>query len=254
MNWRFPGSAGSTIDGGAWRVVLAAIPCHDHLDAIRLDDWRRLAQRLLRRKRIVPAEDFELEHDERILIAALAALPVLELGLDWYRGWTEILIYPGAFRRQCEYEDDAGVVHTSRRTLSGEAWLRGPLILSWDDVVADLEDPGVGSNVVIHECAHKLDMLRGGVDNGFPPLHAQMDPIEWSAILSAAYSDLRERLERALAVAIDPYAAESPGEFFAVLSEHFFVSPRLLDDAYPAVYRQLRAFYRQDPLSSRGKP
>ena len=48
---------------------------------------------------------------------------------------------------------------------------------------------------------------------------------------------------------IDPYAAESPAEFFAVMSEHFFETPRLLCNEYPAVYQQLQAFYRQDPLS-----
>jgi Mlc titration factor MtfA (ptsG expression regulator) len=48
---------------------------------------------------------------------------------------------------------------------------------------------------------------------------------------------------------IDPYACESPGEFFAVLSEVFFEIPDLLQAEYPAVYDQLRRFYRQDPAA-----
>jgi Mlc titration factor MtfA (ptsG expression regulator) len=48
---------------------------------------------------------------------------------------------------------------------------------------------------------------------------------------------------------IDPYGAESAGEFFAVASEAFFETPELLAPAYPAVYEQLRLFYRQDPLA-----
>jgi Mlc titration factor MtfA (ptsG expression regulator) len=48
---------------------------------------------------------------------------------------------------------------------------------------------------------------------------------------------------------IDDYALESPAEFFAVASEAFFEAPDLLEAAYPAVYRQLRDFYRQDPLA-----
>jgi hypothetical protein len=47
---------------------------------------------------------------------------------------------------------------------------------------------------------------------------------------------------------IDPYGAESPGEFFAVMSEAFFEIPDVLHDAYPELYRQLAAFYGQDPL------
>jgi Mlc titration factor MtfA (ptsG expression regulator) len=47
----------------------------------------------------------------------------------------------------------------------------------------------------------------------------------------------------------DPYAAENPGEFFAVMSEAFFETPDLLRDEYPAFYAQLTGFYRQDPAS-----
>jgi Mlc titration factor MtfA (ptsG expression regulator) len=48
---------------------------------------------------------------------------------------------------------------------------------------------------------------------------------------------------------IDPYATESPAEFFAVVSESFFELPDLLHAEYPEVYGQLKAFYRQDPLA-----
>jgi Mlc titration factor MtfA (ptsG expression regulator) len=47
---------------------------------------------------------------------------------------------------------------------------------------------------------------------------------------------------------IDPYAAESPGEFFAVMSEAFFEIPRAVRRDYPEVYAQLGLFYKQDPL------
>ena len=59
----------------------------------------------------------------------------------------------------------------------------------------------------------------------------------------------RGRLKPDAATAIDPYAAENPAEFFAVTSEYFFSAPDLLHQAYPGVYEQLKAFYRQDPLA-----
>jgi Mlc titration factor MtfA (ptsG expression regulator) len=120
-----------------------------------------------------------------------------------------------------------------------------------------------GYNVVIHEFAHKLDM-RNGEPNGFPPLHAGMSAQAWKAAFSAAYDDFCKRVDatqrlserRAQIVLdelpIDPYAAESAGEFFAVGSEAFFETPELLEPAYPAVYEQLRLFYRQDPLARLG--
>jgi Mlc titration factor MtfA (ptsG expression regulator) len=46
---------------------------------------------------------------------------------------------------------------------------------------------------------------------------------------------------------LDPYAAEAPAEFFAVMSEAFFEAPDLLLREYPAVYQQLREFLGQDP-------
>jgi Mlc titration factor MtfA (ptsG expression regulator) len=49
--------------------------------------------------------------------------------------------------------------------------------------------------------------------------------------------------------ALDPYGAEHPAEFFAVMSEAFFETPTLLQAQYPAVYDQLRQFYRQDPAA-----
>jgi len=54
------------------------------------------------------------------------------------------------------------------------------------------------------------------------------------------------------ALPLDPYAAESPAEFFAVGSEAFFETPELLHPAYPRMYEQLRLFYRQDPLARLG--
>jgi Mlc titration factor MtfA (ptsG expression regulator) len=128
--------------------------------------------------------------------------------------------------------------------MRGEAWLKGPLILSGRDAMRSGALDGI--NVVIHECAHKLDMLNGDA-NGFPPLHRGMNAAEWSRVFSAAYEDLCRRVDAGHHTAIDPYATENPGEFFAVLSEVFFEMPVRLRQSYPSVYEQMTAFYRQDP-------
>jgi len=137
------------------------------------------------------------------------------------------------------------VVHHSRDILAGESWHGGPLVLSLADVAASGQGEGV--NVVLHEFAHKLDMLNGDA-NGFPPLHRGMDAAAWSNVFSAAYEDLCRRVDDGEDTPIDPYATTDPGEFFAVLSEAFFETPNSLFAEYPAVYAQMRQFYRQDPL------
>jgi Mlc titration factor MtfA (ptsG expression regulator) len=101
---------------------------------------------------------------------------------------------------------------------------------------------------VIHEFAHKLDMLNG-VANGFPPLHAGMSRARWSDAFSAAYDDFCRRTDSGEELEIDDYAAENPAEFFAVMSEAFFESPLAVRQLYPGVYSQLVEFYRQDPAA-----
>jgi Mlc titration factor MtfA (ptsG expression regulator) len=182
----------------------------------------------------------------RVCIAAQACMLILNLDLDWYRGWHEVIVYPDEFVADYEYVDEAGVAHHVREPMSGESWLAGPVILSWAD--AGRPDAGGGYNVVIHEFAHKLDMLNGDA-NGFPPLHSDMSRAEWSKTFSAAYDAFCLHVERHRQTAIDPYGAENPGEFFAVLSEAFFEIPLAVRDDFPGVYGQLAAFYRQDPAA-----
>jgi Mlc titration factor MtfA (ptsG expression regulator) len=117
------------------------------------------------------------------------------------------------------------------------------VVLSWD---AAAHDPAI--NVVIHEFAHKLDMLNGEAD-GVPPLHVGMDRRAWIAAFKQAYDGFGDALERGRDTWLDPYAAEHPSEFFAVVSEAFFREAPETKRRYPDVYEQLRLFYRQDPAA-----
>ncbi len=186
----------------------------------------------------------------QIRIAALAALPVLGLDLDWYRGWKTIILYPGAFVQRRQEVDAAGLAHQWDEVRAGEAWEGGPVVLSWTDVEASGRFDGY--NVVIHELAHKLDMLNGPPD-GFPPLHRGMSVRSWTRVFTAAFDELNGWLDRDEEAPIDPYAAEHPAEFFSVLSEYFFELPEVLFDVWPEVYGELAAFYRQDPLRWPGR-
>jgi len=226
---------------------------------------KSLAARFLAGKHYSGTHGLEITPRMRVEVAAQASILVLELGIEWYDGWTEIIMYPSQFAPEREIVDEAGVVHLTNDPMAGEAWLGGPVVLSYEDVAlaGDAAQRVAGYNVVIHEFAHKLDM-RNGDPNGFPPLHEEMSAKAWKAALSAAYDDfcarvdatdrLSERRAQAAldALPIDPYAAESAGEFFAVGSEAFFETPELLAPAYPAMYEQLTLFYRQDPLARLG--
>jgi len=226
------------IDDALWRRAtrgLAFLP--------KTGKLRELALVFLAEKQFAGAHGIEVSDPMRVSIAAQACLPILELGLDWYSGWSGIVVYPGDFRvRRAEMDED-GVVHEWDDELAGEAMPGGPVVISWD---AAAHDPGM--NVVIHEFAHKLDMLNGPAD-GLPPLHAGMERRAWLAALEEAYSGFCDAVERGKDTWLDPYAAEHPSEFFAVLSEAFFQDGAETRRRYPAFYEQLALFYKQDPAA-----
>jgi Mlc titration factor MtfA (ptsG expression regulator) len=201
----------------------------------------------LHAKRLEPAGGLELDEVMCVRLAALACEPVLELGLDSLSGFRSVVVHPTEFVvRGREEVDEDGVVHIGDDVLSGEAWDQGPIVLAWDEVEAS--GRGQGYNVVAHEIAHKLDLLDGAV-NGLPPLHEGMRREEWTAAFHEAYEDLLLQLDRGREPWIDPYAAEDPGEFFAVCAEVFFDVPDEFARRYQHVYAQLAAFFKQDPAA-----
>jgi hypothetical protein len=256
------------VDDGLWQATVEALPFLARLDDAERRQLRALAQRFLAEKEFAAAGELELTAAMQVSIAAQACLPVLKLGLAAYRGWTSIVVYPDEFLVPREITDEAGVVHEYVDRIAGEAWDGGPLLLSWADA-----QPGLpGYNVVIHEFTHKLDMANGDAD-GLPPfdrrIHPRLSAGRWRQVLDDAYERLAAELdlieaemppdidpESAAADAcyarlpLDAYAATDPGEFFAVSSEAFFVSPARLHDAFPEWYGLLAEFFLQDPLGA----
>lgn len=257
------------IPGALWADTLASYP---FLAALDDDERAALKQRaawLLALKTWNGAQGVVLDDAMQLAIAAQAALPVLHLPPDLYAGWEEIIVYPGGFLIEREHVDEAGIVHAYTESASGEAWDAGPLILSWEDALAQTG----GYNVVIHEFAHKLDLSTGFAD-GVPDLsgHGHIDPRHWRHVLDQSLDTLRAALDAIEAsipadvdpeseqadywydqLPLDPYAATDEAEFFAVSSEHFFADPQPMATLLPQWYELLVAYYRQDPLARLGR-
>ncbi|WP_339827131.1 M90 family metallopeptidase [uncultured Arenimonas sp.] len=232
----------------AQRETLAhGLPFLARLAPERLDRLHALVARFLGEKTITPLQGLELDDGQRLQLAGLACLPLLEFGAEGLHGWRQVLVYPGAFRVQRRHHDeDTGVVDEWVDELSGEAWDQGPLVLSWDDIQAELAEPEDGYQLVVHEMAHKIDILDGAMD-GTPPLPADWQR-EWARDFQAAYEDFCRRVDDGEETPIDPYAAEAPEEFFAVASEYHFSAPGLLAQEMPAVARHLLRFYGESPI------
>ena len=236
-----------TLDPDRWARVRAAVPWVAALDPARDARLAALTARFLHVKTITPLEGLSLDDDQRTVLAALCCLPLLEFGAEGLHGWSQLIVYPDAFRTRREHVDAAGVLHQWDDELIGEAWEAGPLILSWADVQADLDEPDAGFCVAVHEMAHKLDVLDGALD-GTPPLPHDWQRA-WARDFQAAYDGFVARVDAGRRTAIDAYAAEAPEEFFAVCSEYHFSAPARLRQALPTVAAHLERFYGPSPMA-----
>jgi Mlc titration factor MtfA (ptsG expression regulator) len=222
---------------------LAVWPLLDDSEQQRL---LQTADELLSRKRWEAARGFELSDTVRVVIAAQAALLVLGLSADHYRLVSAIIVHPSTMQT-------SGVrAGPSPGTVTADPlavlWLaqdgRGPVVLAWDQVIAGAHRSQPGNNVVLHEFAHKLDMLDGTID-GTPLLPRDLRA-DWVRVCTDVYDDLVAGRPRP---PMRWYGATNPGEFFAVATEIFFEQSRELAAYEPALYEVLTRFYRQDPAA-----
>lgn len=198
-----------------------------------------LAQRLIRQKHFVGCNGLRVTEAMKRVIAFQACLLVVRHGLHLYQSLRSVLVYPGEFIVESEQEDEAGVVSTSRETLSGQAIDTARIVLSWQDVL-EAGDSGAAYNVVIHEFAHHLDHA---LDDRLSS--AGSEP--WHALLQREYAALCTAVDQGIGTLIDPYGAEDPAEFFAVVTETFFEQPGALRAQHISLHQSLARLYGLDP-------
>lgn len=206
----------------------------------------QLADELLASKRWEAARGFVLDDTVRVVVAAQAALLVLGLGTDHYRRVSAVVVHPSTVRTSgVRPGPSPGVVTDDRLTVLGLAQDgRGPVVLAWDEALAGAHRSVPGHNVVLHEFAHKLDMLDGTTD-GTPDLPRGLRE-DWVRVCTGVYDDLVAGRPRP---PMRWYGATNPGEFFAVATEVFFDQARDLAALEPELYDVLTRFYRQDPAA-----
>jgi MtfA peptidase len=245
-----------TITDTLWLPTLRHYPFLAHLGLAEQAKLRVLATLFLRDKEFQGVHGLEVTDRMAVEIAAQACLPLLHWGqpedaLGWYDDFVGIVLHPAPARAHRQAVDAAGVVHHYRQVLAGEAMSGGPIMLSWPDV----RHSRVGSNVVIHEFVHKLDMRNGPVD-GCPPLpagfmgtHSARAAHEcWWAAWEPAYAHFQEQVSLAERFGhpwpwLDVYGATDPAEFFAVVCEAYFVQRQRCSAEFPTLMPLLDAFF-----------
>jgi MtfA peptidase len=229
------------------RWLTTRMPLYSRLPDDLRERLHGLIQIFVHEKRFVGCNDLVVTDEMRVVIAAYASLLVVNRPgaprKHFYDDLFSILVYPTAFVVPQSHHDENGLVTESEDVLSGQAWDARRIILSWRDI----EESVAGEhNVVLHEFAHYLDMEDETMD-GAPGLGGARAYQEWSDVFWAEYERLCDAVDAGAPTFLDPYAATEPAEFFAVVTESFFMQPRELATHHKALYEQLRMYYRQDP-------
>lgn len=246
------------------QLWLQTVARHPFLAALSLQDQaklRALAALFLDGKQFHGAHGLVVTDRMAIDIAAQACLPLLHWGkprkaLQWYDDFVTIVVHPGAAVARRTQRDAAGVVHHTNQVLAGEAMQGGPVMLSWDHVADTGASAARGSNVVVHEFVHKLDMQSGHA-NGCPPLPANLLGARgargalkiWRSAWAPAYDEFRAQVSKAQRFGspppwLDAYGASAPEEFFAVACEAYFVNRQRFAEEFPTLMPVLDAFFR----------
>jgi len=241
---------GDAARAGLALAIAPALALWQGLSQAERDKLCDLSLVLLVEKRWEGCDGLVLTEHMRMIIAAQAALLLIGFDLDpltapVYPNVRDILVYPTGYFATTKRRDAMGIVHEGSPNL-GEAWYDGPVIVSWADAIHGAAEGDDGRNLVLHEFAHKLDMLDGIVD-GTPPLPGAAAYQTWRSVMNDAFARLRAARPGASVLVLDRYGATNPAEFFAVATEAFFERSRELRQREPALYETLKMYFRQDP-------
>ncbi len=237
--------AASRLSAKQRRFLLRAVPLYARLPAALRPRLEGRMHVFLDAKEFIGCRGLEVTDEMRLLIAAQACLLTLQREEACFPGFRTILLHPDTYvAEEVRHDEEIEILEEHVRT--GESWHRGPVVLSWADVLADTRDGTDGRNVVLHEFAHKLDEAHDAGE-GLPALGEPAQYASWAAVFSREYEALCAAADRGRDTLIDPYGAESPAEFFAVVTEAFFEQSADLERAHPALYGELAKFYAVDP-------
>jgi len=122
----------------AWHVTIQRYPFLIESAGHDIERLRQLAADFLNDKEFHGAHGFVVTDEVALAVAAQAVLPLLHMprGLSWYDDFVGIVMHPAEVVARRVVTDETGVVHEYDEVLAGEAMDRGPVMLSWQDVLA----------------------------------------------------------------------------------------------------------------------
>ena len=238
----------------AWKQLLEKrVPIYARLPEADQKELHGLVHVFLDEKKFEGCAGFTITDEVKLCIASQACTLLLHRPTDFYPALKSILVYPRMYYVPSSRHIGPGIVLEREEPQLGQASRHGVILLAWDAVCPTSTEVRVGGNLVIHEFAHFLDFEDGSF-NGAPLLgrigstdSENSTRSSWDQTCRAEFEKLRTKAERGEETFLDAYGAKNPAEFFAVVTEAFFEQPHELNENSPALYTELKSFFRQDP-------
>ena len=184
----------------------------------------------------------------KVIIAFFACMMVVNMDDEYYDELVTILIYPNNMVMD-DVSVNNGIYSQERLILQGQS-IGDAIVIAWDEAKEEAYHLR-HHNVIIHELAHVLD-FEEGMANGVPLLQRSRYDA-WSKVLYKRYNELNEKVKYNSNLdkynLIGEYASTNKAEFFAIVSELFFLNPKSLKEHFPDLYSEFSIYYCLDPVT-----
>jgi Mlc titration factor MtfA (ptsG expression regulator) len=217
-----------------WRQILNdRVQFYNRLSATDKREFERKVHIFLLNVRIRGMQ-IEVTHEDKILIAAGAVIPIFRFSKWNYANLEEVQLYPDKFPIPNSDKMANGLV--------GWGAMSGKMILSRKAVHHGFYDNIDNKNVAIHEFIHILDKQDGKMDGVLGKVMNELDIMPWLHVINIKMNEINFGNS-----SIRDYGAANKAEFLSVVSEFFFENPENLRKEHPDLYYALDSFYNKKP-------
>jgi MtfA peptidase len=203
----------------------------------------------LAEKQFVGKNGFILTLETKLTIASQACILLLgdkEKRRNYFPYLKYIYVYPEIVI-ESKNQQEKPLILLGLSSVGNKTGQDGVIYLSWSEVVKQSQFPSKGENVILHEFAHQLDQEFGNA-TGMPRLRNLQESLMWGEIFAQEYYQHCQAVKNQQSTVIDAYGALNSAEFFAVVTEAFFLQSKLLQVYHSLLYEQLSKYYGVDPL------
>ena len=193
--------------------------------------------------------DLNVSQEMKVIIAFYACLLLLHIETEnCFNTLKTIIIYSHPVMLKNLHA--SGGIYTKEKYLIQGQSSNDTVVIIWNEAKAEAYHLRK-DNVIIHEFAHEIDFMDGEID-GVPPL-SKSKYYEWINIVGKEYKALKkvslQNQNWGKYKLLGDYAASNEAEFFAVITERFFESPKSLKREFPELYNELKNFYKFDSIT-----